>query len=271
MSAFVDRTIMNLANPPTLRDLVDPPTDTTHARIRALVSAVHDLPSAQLREVRGVTVRNSAAELPLFPAQRTQGTWTQTLPSQSRSDLSCEQTGTVPPQWLDVLAHLDVTLLLEVDPGEVDAIALDEVEGFTTLTEFRQHFRFIDLDDFMARHGISTVAELQKAFHYLRAEIKLKALPPFDPNDPANLHRFELDVAILVRDTVDVASTLRDAKLMRLLAERTVAFHREAAGDAQVRTPYAPLVIFPVGALPAPQRPGIVNFFASEQVVIVFV
>jgi hypothetical protein len=87
VSAFVDKTIMDLASPPTLRDLVDPPGDTTHGRIRALVSAVYDLPFAQLREVRNVTVGDIVAELPLFPPRRTQGTWTQTLPSQSRTDV----------------------------------------------------------------------------------------------------------------------------------------------------------------------------------------
>ena len=176
------------------------------------------------------------------------------------------------PQWVDLSARLALTLVLNVDPGEVDTILLRDLGEFSTLAEFRARFRFFDLDAFTAEHGITTVDELKRAYRYLRGEIKLKDVPAFDPADAANRRRFELNLAVLIRDDIDVASCLRDARLAREAVERTVPYHREV-GESEVRTPYAPVVVLPQAAVSATgaTADALETFFAAQEVLAVFV
>ena len=130
------------------------------------------------------------------------------------------------------LVTLDLTLLLEVDPGAVESILTHNLADFNTLDEFRNQFRFIDLAAFMAKHGLTTVEELKEAYHYLITEIRLRTPPAFDPNDPANLIHFPLEVAILLRETLDVTEALRAIKWVQTVADQ----RRTRAG----RSPFAP-------------------------------
>jgi hypothetical protein len=214
-----------------------------------LFNAAFVLPFARLHAVQDLEVRDIEileVQRPLFWPRRTSGTWTQTIPSHARTDVLSEGEERCEPVWVDMTVETRVNVVLEIDAGEVESIMTKEISGFSTLDEFRSHFRVFDLDAFMAEHGISTVEELRTRFHYLLTEIRGRPPRPFNPNDPANRHRFSLRLAILIRDDRDLAAGLRTAKLARGLLERTVAY-QPRVGAAEVRTPYAPLVIFPQG------------------------
>src|SRR5262249_25005922 len=234
--------------------------------------AAYDLPFATIHDVPEIAVRRREVERPIFPLTQTSGTWTQTNPSYARTDVAYQALNGAEPTWLDVAAELDVTLVLEVDGGQVASILTREITGFSTLEEFRARFRFIDLDAFIARHRITTVEELKQAYHYLLTEVHLQAPGPFDPASPANRHRFTLGVAVLIREAIDVAATLRVAKLTRTVAERVLAYRRDADGG-EARTPYAPLVIFPeagLAGLPFTAE-ALRTFFAAEGILALFV
>ena len=266
MSAFVDKVLLRLADPQQVKALVAPQADTSFTTIKALFAAVYDLPAATLESVKAVDVVGSEFERPVFVPERRSGTWTKTIPAHERTDVLYESTNGMKPQWVDVVARLRVTVVLEADPGEVDSITVESLDDFTTLAQFKAKFRFFDLDEFMAEHEITTVDELKRLANYLLAEVKLKALPPFDANDPANERLFDLELAILVRDTIDVAAALRDAKLTTALLERALTYHPEVA-EAEVRTPLAPVLVFPDDALPAGVGAGDLEaFFAGEGV-----
>ena len=94
-------------------------------------------------------------------------------------------------------------------PGRIDHDG--GYRRISSLAEFEAKFRYFDLADFMAEHHITTVDELKRAYRYLLGEVKLAASPAFDPADPSNQRRFELDLAILIRDGIDIAGCLRDA------------------------------------------------------------
>jgi hypothetical protein len=268
VSAFVDKVLLELHDPVKMKTLVAPPADATFDRIKALFAAVYELPAASLASVKSVQVVGSEFERPIFVPERRTGTWTKTIPGHERTDVVYESTNGTKPQWVDVVANLRVTVVLNADPGELDTITTQSIDDFTTLAQFKAKFRFFDLDAFMAEHGITTAAELKRLAHFLLAEVKLKAPPAFDPNDPANERRFDLQLAILVRDTVDVAEALRDAKLTVALLEHALTFRREVL-EAEVRTPLAPVLIFPDDALPAGVTAGELQaFFASERVLV---
>jgi hypothetical protein len=264
--------MVDLSDPVKLRDLIDPPADTTHQRVRELLAAVYTLPFAAIDDVTGVEVVESRLQRPLFTPRRLAGTWTQTQPSLARTDVVYEGLGRLDPEWLDVSATLSVTVVLRVDPGEIESIRLGEVASFQTLAEFESRFRFFDLAGFMAEHRITTVEELRRANRYLLGEIKLKAPGPFDPADPANRRRFELPVAVLIRDVVDLTACLRDARLAREALERTLAYRRETA-EGEVRTPAAPVLVLPAAGVAATGRTAaeLSAFFAAQEVLAVFV
>ena len=271
MSAFVDTVMLGLSDPDRLREVVAPAADTTNDRIRQLFAAVYALPAAVLHDVVEVDVVASDFQLPLFAPRRLAGTWTQTTPSPVRTDVLYEGADARAPHWLDVVAQLALTVVLEVDTGEIASLQLDDMGDFDTLADFREKFRYFDLDAFLAEHDITDVAGLKRAYRYLLGRIQLRQPGTFDPADPAHRHRFELNVAVLIRDTVDVAACLRDARLVREVAARTLPYRR-TVGDAEVRTPYAPLLVLPANAVGATgfTPDDLSRFFAGQDVLVVF-
>lgn len=271
MSAFVDAVMLRLSDPANLQELVAPAADATHHRIRALFAAAYALPFATLHDVLRVEVLATEFQRPLSPPRRLAGTWTQTIPSHARTDILYEGQDGLTPEWLDVTAQLAITVVLEVDAGEVESVQIRDLGGFSTLGEFKAKFRYFDLDAFMAEHRITTVEELQRAYRYLLGQIKLKDLPPFDPASPANQRRFVLNLAVLIRDGIDLSVCLRDVQLVREAAERSLAYRREA-GEAEVRAPYAPVLVLPENAVAATgfTEAALAGFFASQDVLAVF-
>ena len=271
MSTFVDKTMISLSDPAKLRELVDPAADTTHQRVRQLFAVVYALPFAAVHDIVHVDVLMSDFQRPLFSPQTLAGTWTQTIPSYVRTDVMYEGLAGLSPDWLDLAARLALTVVLQIDPGEVESILMADIGEFASLAEFEAKFRYFDLAGFMAEHDITTVDELKRAYRYLLGEVKLAAPPAFDPADPSNQRRFELDLAILIRDGIDVADCLRDARLVRELAERTVPYRREV-GEAEVQTPLAPVLLLPGDAVAATgfTEAELAAFFAAQDVLAVF-
>ena len=274
MGVFLDRVLIRLSDPDALEELIAPAADspTAQAQLRILLGAMYEWPFATLHEVRNVEVRRIEVQRPLFAPELTRGTWTQTIPSHTRTDVVYSESDGREPEWLDIFAELRVTLLLEIDPGEVESVLMRHVPEFNTLAEFRSHFRFIDLDDFMARHSITSVDELRERLRYLIAEIRGRAPGPFNPNDPGNEHPFTLNLAILIRESVDVAAGMREAKLAKEAVERSVTYKRELDA-AEVRTPYAPAVIFPEDALNGSPlgAAAIRELYSRERILALFV
>ncbi|MEJ3748611.1 hypothetical protein WEI85_35690 [Actinomycetes bacterium KLBMP 9797] len=275
MSAFADRVMVSLTDPAHLRELVAPAADAGHQRIRRLFARVYSLPSAVLRDVLTIEVASTEFQRPLFPRRHTSGTWTRTQPDHRRTDIASDEVDLRAPHWLDVSARLTLTVVLEVDPAEIESIRSVEIENFTTLAEFRAHFRYFDLDAFLARHGISTVAELRRAYHHLLTEVTLRPAPEFEPADPANQRRFDLPLAFLVRDAIDLTEALRAARHAGEIADRVLPYRRSAghAGEADATAPYATVLVFPAAAVPATgmSQASLEQFFDAAGVLAVFV
>jgi len=269
MTLFVDQLLLQLSDPARLIQVLAPAADPTRSRIRALIGAVYDMPFATIHAVSDVQVQSIESELPIPLPAKWSGTWQQTIPSYARSDISLDQQTSF--SWVDLLVSLEVTVVLEVDPGEVESILTRDIGDFNTLDDFRARFSFIDLDAFMAKHRISTVEELKEAYRYLITEIRLKAPGPFDPNDPANAFRVPLKVVILLRDVLDLAAGLREAKVARLAAERLFAVRPELK-SAEARTYCAPVLVFPessLNGLPFDAN-AVEAFLATERVLGIF-
>jgi hypothetical protein len=230
-----------------------PPSDAERRRVRTLLAAAYDLSLGTVHSIQDVTVRAIEVERPVFPPERTRGTWTGTVPTYTRTDVAEERVDLREPVWLDLVAEVDMTLVLEFDAGEVERIVTREIAGFQTLDEFKQRFQILDfnlldLDRLLKELDVSTVDDLREQYHHLVTEIHLKTPPAFNPDDPANRRHYTLNLAILIRDGLDLVRAVREAKLARAALERTLTYHDQVA-EAEVRTPYAPLLIFPKSAL----------------------
>ncbi|ADB53380.1 hypothetical protein [Conexibacter woesei] len=232
MSLFVDQMLVALSDPRALAALLDPPADRAHARMRSLFAAMVDAPFADIHDVQEITVRQLELARPLFPSLVTNGTWTQSHPQPVRTDVRSDHVDPLQPLWIDLTADLSVTFLIEHDAARVESIRV----------------------------------------HELATRIRLEPLARFDPRDPANQLRFELGVALLIRDEIDVAEALRAAKLAREVLRRAVPYREQAAADTTLSSPYAPVVVFPAAALAATRftETQLRALFAAERVVTVF-
>lgn len=272
MGTFADRIMVRLSDPAHLRELVAPAADGGHERLRQLFARVYSLPSAVLHEVLDVDVEVTEFQRPLFPGRHTLGTWTRAQPDHQRTDVMYDTVDLRSAQWLDVSASLALTVVLQVDPGEVESIRTVEIDDFATLDEFRARFRYLDLEAFLARHRISTVEELRRAYRHLLTEVKLRPAPEFDAADPANVRRFDLRLAFLLRDTIDLTEALRAARHVGEIADRALPYRR-SSGEVDATAPYATVLVFPSAGVAATglTQAQLEQFFDAAGVLAVFV
>jgi hypothetical protein len=245
MSQFVDQLLLQLSQAEQLQQLLTTTDNAQHDNMRFLLDTTYHHEFATIESIQSFVVKQVEAQRLLPTIQSIQGTWTQTLPGYTRTEVAYESAGKQAPLWLDLAAELELTLTLQVDPGGVESMVIQSVGDFQTLDEFKARFSPLDLTGFLTEHHITTVEQLRE-FQYLLAEVKLKQPP--GPSDTANGVKLTLSLAILLRDTIDIAAALRDIKLIRSLSGHTQTFKREAVGG-EVVAPYAHLVLFSRAAL----------------------
>ncbi|MGX2998580.1 hypothetical protein JNUCC64_30675 [Streptomyces sp. JNUCC 64] len=275
MADLIDRFLLDRSEPESLAAFLTRATTTADGAgaLTAVLRSAYDLTGLRVEAVRGISVRGVTLAHPLFPPRRHTGTATGTTPAYTRTDLewtSRSETGAV---WVDLLADTVVEVTADADPGGVESAVTREIEGFRTLEEFRDRFRHLDLDDFLARHDVSSVEELRAAARYLLTEVRFARPPVSDPADPARIHALPLTLAVLVRDDPGPSGALRAAKAVRALAGEAVAVP-SAPAPAPRTAPYGLAVVLPppdpAGGGPAPEavrrllaREGVLCLFAD--------
>ncbi|MEV5847072.1 hypothetical protein AB0M32_34410 [Streptomyces sp. NPDC051985] len=249
MTSFRDQTMLELGDPAAFGALLLPAEDTDRQLIRTMLAAAYDLSAVRVDQVRDVAVSELELQHPLFAKGRRTGTWTQTVPSYTRSDLTLDEATSRNPAWIDILARLRVTVVAEVDPAGAESIVTEAADDFATLDEFRRRFPFVDLDAFLAEHGISTVEQLRDAFQYLVTTVRLRAAAPFDPDDPANAHTLDVALATVAVDPFDLTEGMRAAQVVRETS-------RTLTGTTSTTVPVESTAAYAVAVLFAESGPG---------------
>ncbi len=129
---------------------------------------------------------------------------------------------------------------MEIDSGEVESISTRPFEA---------------IDD----HQLGYVT------------IKLRQPPPFNPQDPKNVHSYILNLTVFIRDALDITATLRAVKLARAITERATTYEKQL-DNVEVLAPYASIVIFPqntLNGLPF-KEDALQKLFATEKVLALF-
>jgi hypothetical protein len=141
---------------------------------------------------------------------------------------------------LDISAQVRLSLLMEVDSGEVESIRTRPFEA---------------VDD----QQVGNVA------------IKLRQPPPFNPQDPKNVYSYTLNLTVFIRDALDVTAALRAVKLARTITERATTYQKQLA-SVEVLAPYASIVIFPQNTLTGLpfKEDALQKLFANEKVLALF-
>src|SRR5215831_16258563 len=138
MSQFVDQALGRLADSAQFVQLLAPASDTNHSRLLTLLGAAYDMPNATIHDVRDLQVLHSEIQQPVFPPARLEGTLMETTgPELRRNSISLLRSSLSSPIWIDLAAEVGLTLVLEVDPGEVDSIVTREIDNFTSLADFQ--------------------------------------------------------------------------------------------------------------------------------------
>jgi hypothetical protein len=278
MGTFSDRLLVQLSDATDahqqLRTLLmpSPPVDVP-PRLRILLNAMYDLAFADLRRVMSLQIAHVEAQRPLFPTRHLRGMWTQTMPAYTRTDIVENQVALVTPLWLDLVVEVQLVLALQIDPVGLELVFQRQLDTFATLAEVEEHFKLVDMKATLQRFQVESLDELREQARTIMFELRGKAPAdgPFDPENPANQRQYRLDLAILLRETLDVVGALRDARLVREILGRTSTFSDETP-DGSVRAPYVPVLIFPRSVLPGDPAgaDSLQAFFAAEGVLAIF-
>ena len=242
VATFRDRALLALGEPDAFGSLLSPDGQA----IRTVLGATYDLPSLRIDRIDGVAVAGIELQHPIGVTGRRSGAWTQTVPAYTRTEFTVDTATAADVAWIDILARLRVTVVAEADPAGADAVTSRNAGSFTTVEQFRQQFPYVDVDAFMAGHGIETVEELRTRFDYVRTGVQLRTPGPFDPADPVNRRTLDVTVAAVTVDPLDLAQGLR---AVRLVAERTRALGGASPDGipAEDAAAYAPAVVFAAG------------------------
>ena len=231
MSLFVDGLLLQLSDSTQLSQLLAPAGDTNYTRLRTLLNTMYDLQYTTIHSVQDIKVTVESQRL-LLTTHQTRGVWRQTAPHHLHTDIMYEGSDKLEPIWLDISAQATLTLLTEVDSGKVESVDTHQLE------------------------------------HVM---IQLQQPGPFNPQDPANIQSYTLNLALFIRDTLDVAATLRSVKLAKAIMERVTTYQKQL-DSVEVLTSYAPIVLFPQSALQSVPftSDAVQKCFAQEGVMVLF-
>lgn len=244
MATFTDRALVWLHDPGTLGGLLRGVPAPSYPHLERLVGAVFDPTGVTIDRIAGATVLEVTPMRALAVTDRLDLTWQQHQPSFQLADLRGTFSRTGAEVWADLYATVRLDLVAEVDPGGIESAVTSSIGNITSLADFQSRFRFLDLDDFLARMRISTVEELRESAEYVLTEVRMRQLPPFEPTDPANTRSVTLDVAVAVLDERDLAAALRAARRLRA-AGRAADPGRTDPVLGPARHPYALAVVLP--------------------------
>jgi hypothetical protein len=271
VTTFVDRALLDLADPARLAALLAPPGQGPYPALGRLVRSVFDTDGAELHDIVGAAVASVSPMRPILPRRRVTGSATVRQPAYAITDLTADLTEPAGIRWIHLLAEVSLHTSVEVGGAGVDSAITAAIEDITSLDDFRNRFRYLDLDAFLSANRIETVDELRDRYDYLLTEVRLKTQPPFDPADPQNRHDIAVDVAVLISESLDLAAALRDAVELRAAATAAATGRSDALLGPAVQ-PFAVAVVFPHAALgPAGPAPAAIDaLFARAGVLPLF-
>lgn len=265
MAGFADRALVQLHEPMALATLLTGGVAPPFPHLERLVTEVYDTDGVTLDRITSATVLAVTPMRALAGADRVALTWQQQQPTYTTSDLRglVERSGC--EVWADLYATVRLDAVVAVDPGGIESAVTRAIDHITSLDDFRSRFRYLDLEEFLARRRISTVEELRRSADYLLAEVRLHPVPPFDPQDPANVRSVTLDLALAVLGERDLTAGLQAARRLRAAGAAGPPGPVDAVFGRAAR-PFAVAVVLPAATGGQPADDAVDALFAAAGV-----
>jgi hypothetical protein len=280
MVDFKDRLALRFLDDAFVSDLI-----SNQIGLNSLFDFSFHLNKGELQAVSLQSVGRRQFERPVFETLRMSGTeYRQSTPPES-VQIKREHPRQGRLTWIDVFLEARLSATVRPLAGEGGTIKvhdlLAELGDPSDLSELRNaladKYGESAVDAIFKTLGITTFEEFRdrgSRFISLASE----APPPFDPQDPANTHHFRLPMCFRFEEDLSLLSALNMAKLCRSVLEHERQ-HREEESEAEVRRPYAFVVVFPdsaavdgliPGATAADIKASTRQLFAAEEMVAHF-
>lgn len=271
MSQFIDRAVLQLHRPAPLAALLKGTGTAPYPHLERLLAAVFGHHAERLDRIEDLEVVRVEPVVLLPEREVLTATWTVTQPTSGLGDVRGELRRAGSGPYAHLMASVQVTAVVELGGSPIDTMSVESIEDITSFADFESRFRFLDLARFLDTHGITTVDQLRQAGPHVLTEIRLVQPPAFDPQDPANAYDVQLDVAIVVLETLDVTAGLVAARELWNAGTSQPPGVRSPVLGPTTR-PFAVAVVFPRSALgpTQPSAAAIGDLYAAAAVLPLF-
>ena len=269
MSTFADLLMVRYLTAANVENLLDPPADPNHQRVRALLAEVYEPRLLQVESVDAVDVTATAFQVPVVEPTTVRGTWEKQLPNMERSLATFDLPAISQTSWIDMEVETMVTVRVSATTALLDAISSEDVSELSQQA-FVNKFQFLDLPGLMQAAGVSTYQELQKDFPRLY-HLHYADPAPYNPEDPASQRKYRLRVSVLFFPTLDLQGALRQVIQARR-ALNAIRPRPEAYEGGDLLSSSAWMVVFPSSLFTGhpPTEANVTNLFAATQLVAAF-
>lgn len=269
MSAFVDATLLRFAQDAFVNSLLNT-IDLT-----ALFNATFDATDIALQSVTLGSISPRSYKVPTFESIRSSGIDERIVPDTQRvrKEHVLPRFGRL--DWVDVAfdAVLNTkvqTLVAPLQSGTSQTLE-QKLGGIGSIAELRAKLLALYapsiVDALFAKLEISSLDDFERRRH-LFFELIGAAPPAFDPNDPAVVRDFTVQMRVKIADGFDVAGALQSAKLCRSILEHESV--PDNLAGVERTTPYAFITVFADSAVTDTSLPGLTAAQAKTAVASVF-
>jgi hypothetical protein len=215
-----------------------------------ILNTIYSFETIFIQEVTLGSIVNKRFQVPAFETIRTSGVDEKltSMPERVKIDRVQPRNGRL--AWTEVLLELLLNAKVHSTASPIEKITtkrlLDELDPVNTIPQLRAALTARYSPDvvnaFFTKTRITTIEDFKRRGN-LFLEFVYKEAPPFDPNDPANSRTFRANVCLQFQAEAKIVEALQSAKLCRSILEGEAS--AEILDEAEVKTPFAFVVVFP--------------------------
>ncbi|HEY9291847.1 MAG TPA: hypothetical protein VIP98_11255 [Microlunatus sp.] len=269
MVTFVDRALIWLAAPATMTDLLTAGGPGPYPRLRRVLDSVYRSEAVDVAEVSSVTAGSVAPVVRYDILETISLNHTASAPAYSMAEIRGVRRCAGQSLYADLLAKLTLQITVTRDTGGIASAAFEPIEDIQSFADFQSRFSYLDVDEFLADHQITTVDELRSRYDYLRGEIHFRT-PTQQDLQPTSVI-VDVPLACVLSEDLDLLAALRTATALRAAIDAADSGRTDPLFGPPIHSA-AIAVVFPQDALAggAPTAAQIDLVCAGAQVLPLF-
>lgn len=219
-----------------------------------LFNQVYEVEDIEVREIKFEdfkNLKNRRFQKPIFETLFIRGVEERTSPTSERTQINHALLRYGRLIWVDVFLEILVSTKIHTKVIPIKSITIkdliEELGGVDSLNELRSkletRYSKSIVDAFFEKLHINTVEDFKQQRNIF-LEFVGAAPPPYDPNDPANVRSFPLNICVKFQTELKIVEALQEAKLCREILENKKE-HRETFDGGEIKSPCAFVIVFP--------------------------